>query len=250
MLLVPPLLAGALRGFSWELALLLAAALALFTASPAAMVLLRHAAGNRRHTTGLAAARRWAVWWLAAALASGLPLLVGGHWRLLAFLPPAGAAFVGSFLLSRRSGKTALSDVVAMAGLTLTGPAALAVADGGCGASCLLFYAYNLLFFGGSVFYVHMKMHRPVDAAGKSPLHARVAAGRDNLLYQAGTLSGVGGLALAGAAPLTALVAFLPMAAQAVAGTYTLGRRVRFKRLGFLLLGHSLLFGLLLGVTL
>jgi hypothetical protein len=250
VLLVPPLVVGALRGFTPDLALVIAVSLAFFTGHPAAQVLFRHARGSRQPAPLVDAARRRCAVCAAAATAAGLPLLAAGHWHLLAFLPPAAAAFIGSHALSRARGKTPLSDFVAMAGLTLTGPAALAVADGGCGPDCILFYLYNLLFFGGSVFYVHMKMRRPGGRENFSGAAARLTAGRANLLYQAGTLTGLGGLAVADAAPPAAFLAFVPMALQAVCGTCTLGAPVRFKRLGFLLLGHSILFGVLLGASL
>jgi hypothetical protein len=250
VLLVPPLVVGAVRGFTPGIVLLVAAAVALFMAHPAMQVLLRHGTGAGRDAAGLSDARRRIALCLAAALAAGLPLLAGGDVFLLFFLLPAAVAFAGSHLLSRARGKTPLSDFVAMAGLTVTGPAALAVADGGCGADCILFYLYNLLFFGGSVFYVHMKMRRPGGRDAFPGPAARVTAGRSNLLYQAGTLTGLGGLAIADAAPPAACLAFVPMALQAVCGTCTLGVPVRFKRLGFLLLGHSLLFGFLLGAAL
>lgn len=245
MLLVPPLVAGALRGFTPTLALVIAVSLAFFTGHPSAQVLLRHASGRREPAALVDAARRRGAVCAAAAVAAGLPLLAAGHWHLLAFLPPAAAAFIGSHALSRAGGKTLLSDFTATAGLTLSGPAALAAAEGALSPACLQFYGYNLIFFGGTVFYVYMKLRRP--GGGARP---RVTAGRDNLLFQAGTLAGVGGLVLAGAAPAVALIPFLPMTAQAMGGTYTLGREVRFKRLGFLLLGHSILFGVLLGASL
>jgi hypothetical protein len=67
-----------------------------------------------------------------------------------------------------------------------------------------------------------------------------------NLLYHIAVISIIGALAALQFTSLVALVAFFPMLIHGVYGTLKLSGKVRFKKLGFLLLGQSILFGILL----
>ena len=77
----------------------------------------------------------------------------------------------------------------------------------------------------------------------------KLSLGKVTLFYYAAVVGGVAVLAVAHIVTALALVAFIPMVVHGVYGTLRLSARVHFKKLGFLLLGQSILFGVLLSIA-
>jgi hypothetical protein len=166
--------------------------------------------------------RRWLVIWLAAS-ALGAAMLIG-VWQLW-WLALFGAA--AAPLAFRRTERSLAGQLAAVAGLTMTAPAAWYVATGQFDHRL---WALNALYFAGGVLYVKMHLATAI---------AREATARWPVLGYHGALAGVA------AATWPVGLALLPAVARAVVGVLRLEPRLRIKRLGWTEVGHSVVFGLL-----
>lgn len=165
---------------------------------------------------------QWMAILLAGSAACVLPvILIWKLWWLAAF----GA--VAAPLAFRKTERSVAMQFLAVAGLTLTAPAAWYVATGKLDYRLWL---VNALYFAGGVFYV--KMH--VAAA-----IARCPAQR------APTLIYYGALAVVAALWWPVGLAFVPAIARAFVGVARLSPVLRIKRLGWTEVAHSLVFGTL-----
>jgi hypothetical protein len=246
--LVVPMLLGAAAAGAWTLEVLLCslAALIIFLGYVPVQIVLRHHLSTPQEKGQLYRARFWSCAYVGTGLLLAMPLLVRGYALLYMFGAIGIASLLTNFLLTRRSPKTITSDLVAVLGLTLTGPGAYYVSTGMLDERAAVLWLLNLLFFGCSVFYVHMKL--AAASARKPELSAteRLSIGKYNILYHVVVVGLVGLLVLNHRTSSIAVIAFIPMAIHALVGTYTLSRRVRFRTVGYLLLGQSLLFALVL----
>jgi hypothetical protein len=247
VLIVPMILAAAATG-AWTVNVLLfvLSVLAVFLGYVPAQIVLRHHLVTPQSGERLRQARFWSCAYIGGGAVLALPLLVQGYVLLPAIGAAGMAALLANFLLTRRAPKTLASDLVAVLGLSLTGPGAYYVGTGVLDERAAMLWLLNFLFFGSSVFYVHMKLRA---ASAKKPALSpaeKLAIGKYNLFYHAVVIGLVAALVLYHRTSTITAIAFIPMALHAVYGTYTLSSRVRFKTLGFLLLGQSLLFALVL----
>jgi hypothetical protein len=153
-------------------------------------------------------------------------------------------------MLNPRGSRTIPGDLVAVAGLTLTGPAGLYVTTGELGVETWLLWVLCSGFFAGTILHVHMRIVARAETPRPITLRRRFRLGLGNLLGQGLVALSVGFLSAAGLVPPGTIAAYLPMSLQAVAGTIRLNRNVQFKHLGFGLLAQSLLFGTLLTAVL
>lgn len=194
----------------------------------------------------------WTGVYLAVAALGGLPLLlVYQRGALLVVLCIAGALFGAHVALltwpsRKRLDRSVAGEVLAVAGLTLSAPAAYVVATGQLDGMAWCLWAACALFFGGGVFHVKMLLgaakHR-----GAMDLGARLSLGRFNLAYHAamaGVAVALSGRAGAGAAMVC--LAYAPAVARAVWGTLRLSRRLPpLKRVGVLETLYALWFAVL-----
>ncbi len=246
--LIVPMLVSAAVVEKWTIDFLLLATLALllFLSYVPAQVVLRDFSGIPQRPEKLRQARFWGTAYMLAAACISVPLLLNGHLLLFAFGIVGIFTFVSNFYLTKAFGKTIATDLIAVAGLTLSGPGAYYVLTGDIDRTAASLYLLNFLFFGCSVLYVHMKNRASAAKDSEISLRGRISQGKLNLFYHAAVVVIVGILASVHLAHVAALLAFVPMLAHAVYGTLKLSRKVRFKNLGFILLGQSLLFGMLL----
>lgn len=172
---------------------------------------------------------RWMTALVAASVAAGAPLVVVWKlWWLVAF----GA--VAAVLAAQPTSPSLWRQLLAVAGLTLTAPAAWYAATG---ALDYRLWLWNALYFAGGVFYVRMHL----DAARKRP-----GCRQANLIYHAGLAVLLLALAGGGVVSWAVTWAFAPMLARAAAGSWRLSPVLRIKRLGWTEVAHSVLFGALL----
>jgi hypothetical protein len=246
-----PMIVGAVVAdrFSANLILLVLSALGFFLAYQPIQILLRNLQNQKLPAEKLRAAKMWSPAFLAWGFIPSAFLLVQGLWLLLPIGVFAFAAFFLNYALTRNRPKSIGSDFAAVAGLTMTGPAASYVITGSLELEALIVWLLNVLFFGSSVFYVHMK----IRASG---LKKEVMTGRDKfllgrytILYHIVLLATVSGFTFVSETPALAVAAFIPVSLHALIGTVRLSSRVRFKVLGFLLLGQSVFFALLLSMS-
>lgn len=247
VLIVPFVVAVTVAGsFSVNVLLLALLTMAVFLNYVPAQALLKAKAGVLKDEQQLSAARFWSVLCLTAGAFFLIPLLVEGYWLLLPVGALGLASFLGNFYLTRFVAKSIASDLVAVFGLTLSAPTAFYVAGGVLDWTAVELWLLSFLFFGGSIFYVHMKIKAKGTKKADLSFKEKLSLGRLTLLYHFFVLLIVIYLGATRYSWQLAVVAFVPMTIHAVYGTIKLSNRVQFKRLGLLLLGQSVLFALLL----
>ena len=183
--------------------------------------------------------------WTLVLLTSGAvclaPLLV--VWRLWSLVALGAAA---APLAYRKTGRRVASQLIAVAGLTLTAPAAWYAATGNLDRHAWLLWGLNFLYFAGGVFYV--KMH--VAAAIRPKLFETAAEtikwGTTILAFYGGLVVSVVGLAMAHLIPWLATLAFVPVVVRAAIGVARLSSQLHIKRLGWTEVAHSIVFAVLL----
>ena len=206
------------------------AALTGFLGANAAAVALRPRAPR--------AAGAWGLAFLAAMLACSVPLLAGpGGAALLPLAAPVGVVGAWHLLVQRgpvraRLDRQAGGQLAAAAVLSLTGPAAWAVATGGLGLPALVTWLAFVLAFTSGILHVNMRLaavglRGPADAATRRRLGGAVAGFH-------GVLAGVA-LAAAWLPAGGALTAGLaPFVARGLVAYARLGPgKPSFKRIGF-----------------
>jgi hypothetical protein len=206
-----------------------------------------------RYPVELAVRRRTvpgAGWWLliyaAVSGVAGLFLVATyGRWGLV---PLGGLAVVimGLYLwlIRRRAERTAPAELVMVAGLSLSAAGAVYAAGGEWTALALWLWLLTALYSGSSVFFVRMMVRRP--PRGRVALGRRLRVGWGALLYQGLVWLALSALVVRGAIPLLLPLAFLPLLVKVVVGLFVVEGRPRIRVLGFMEVGHTLLFALLL----
>jgi len=249
VLFVPMAVAAtAVGSFSFNLVLLTLSALSWFMAYRPASILLRDSNVSSPGKEKLRQARFWATVYLSAGLVFLALLLGHGFWLLLPIGALSAGGFLGSFFLSRRRARTIPGDLLAVVGLTLSAPGTYYVGAGSLNSTSFFLWLMNFLFFGCSVFYVHMKMHAASSKKQEFDCAEKLSIGKWNVFYHIAIMVVVGALALVRYMSWFAVLAFVPMTMHAIYGTHRLSSDVRFKNLGLLLLGQSIAFGIILGV--
>jgi len=213
---------------------------------PSLQIILRHWFVQSQGDEKLRPAIFWASVFLFMACVLSLPLLAKGFWLLL---PIGGIGALFSILnvaVTSTFRKTAGSDLLAVLGLTLGSPAVYYVAMGRIDMTAVSVWFLNFLFFGCGIFYVHMKMRATGLKRSDLTMFEKLSIGKLNIAYHLVVLIVVFLLTWMHYTPQLVFAAFVPMAIHAFTGTVTLTRRIRFRSLGFVLLGQSIVFSLLM----
>ncbi|MGH7602242.1 MAG: YwiC-like family protein, partial [bacterium] len=249
VLLVPMIAGASFAGrFNLNVLYLALSALGGFMSYVPVQTILRHFFVAPQGKEKLQAAIFWSGGCLGIATLFILPLFFQKLWMLLGIGMAGMISFFGNFILVRRYTKTILSDLISVAGLTLSAPSAYYVATGKLHQAAELLWLLNFLFFGCGIVYVHMKIHASAMKKSELSLDEKLRLGKLNLIYHLIVLAIVGILVIKNFTPLLAMAAFAPMTVHAIYGTFKLSSTVRFKNLGLILLAHSLVFALLLAI--
>ncbi len=211
-----------------------------------AQIILRYGSRDSLDRAQFRGAILWGTLFLILGIAFAAPLLGKGYFILILMGLVASVLFVANYLLSRRYGKSLPADLVGMLALTLGAPAAWYIGYGSWDARIPLLWLLNFLFFASGAFYVHMKMGVLGMKERVLTISERIEVGYQNLLYHFLMLVVLAVTVSVTSSPGSLLLAFVPITIHAVYGTLTLSARVSFKRLGLILLGHSVVFSFLL----
>lgn len=240
-----PMLIGAsyAKNISTDVVIFAVSALCFFLSHAPLKNILRARGEPGRADERIRASVVWSAVYLLIGTAFGVPLILRGYFHLITFALLGAAAFLANIIITKKIQKSPGGDLIGVAGLTLGAPAAFYVATGSLEGPWALLWILNFLFFGSGVFYVHMKIK--AGAGGKNPLSLKekLLLGRGNIIYNIFAAAVVAALSFSGHAPPGSMIAFAPMLGHAALGTVRLGRRVRFRSLGMLLLMQSLFFG-------
>ena len=181
----------------------------------------------------------WTSVLLAISVACVGPLLfVWKLWWLAAF----GA--VAALLAFRKTERSLMMQLLAVGGLTLTAPAARYTAIGHLDSRALLLWLLNAFYFAGGVFYV--KMH---VAAAMRRGDRKIRLGAPVLIYYTALSCVLLAMASRHLISFSVLTAYVTVVARALVGVMTLSPVLRIKRLGWTEVGHSLVYAVLLIVT-
>lgn len=248
ILYAPALLTfGALRHWPGTAAiLLLVAVTGLFLGRNAAGLLLRGRGGR-----GVSI---WLGIYSAVAAFAAIPLLTGrGGLSLLTIGLAASVLFtVHTLLLTRASRKrldrSQWGELLAIAALTLTSPAAYAVTLGKLDAQALILWAACTLYFGSGIFFVKMLLGA-VKVRGNFEPADRARAGRQNLVYHVLLVSVLimAGTLAKSTAGWIGILAFAPAMIRAFAGYAFLTNTLPpLKKVGYRETLYTLWFAILL----
>ncbi|MDX2029040.1 MAG: YwiC-like family protein [Blastocatellia bacterium] len=237
-MLYVPFVLGTLvaKNLSWPVGLLLIAVSALFISRESLLAWQR----ARRRNRPAGEAGRWLLGYWAIAAASGLPLLLVHRFDGLL---PLGLAGLALLLLNGTQGahleeRSIRNELLAIAALTMTAPAAHYVAHGAWTATALWLWALSLTYFASSVFYVKLR----VAALHSNNRTAAARAHHSCLFYHASLLLALLLLCLTDSLPLPALAAFLPALGRSFWSLLRPASRVNLKRAGWLEVLYSLIF--------
>jgi hypothetical protein len=259
MLLVPFVVGTAVAGWGgWPSLLLLVSMLALFTSSRSAGVLakeLSSAAGGwalPRNSESWERARqasaRLAVYLGISGSTAILLLLVHQRWELLILGAAATLALSLQLLLRQyRLDRTGPARLLAIAALSMTGPAAHYAAAGVLTRDALAVWVLAFLYSAASVFYVRM-VYRPAAKNGNGE-NGRAGAVRDLFAYLAGAAVVVLVLSSTGWLPPLALLALVPLALKCVWAARSRDYQPSLRQVGFAELGHVSVFALVAVLT-
>ncbi|HJN15047.1 MAG TPA: YwiC-like family protein [Armatimonadota bacterium] len=236
--------ACASRVNGWAAVVLLVAVVLGFIARHAAVTYLRIRDARR------AAVGRLTVVYGLLALGAALALVLGFGLLLLIPIGVVGAvpAGISTVLERKRLDRTAIGEIIGIIGLSTVVIAAGYCASGTLGARELGVWGIGTLFFCASVPHVrYLVRFRPTR---ETPFGERLSAGSPSLLFHVVSIAIVGWLGQAGVAPSLAFVALVPIALKALlpvlrppTGEFSI------KRIGFVELGHSVLFAVLMGLV-
>jgi len=188
--------------------------------------------------------RRWLAIYVVATVAAAVPLALSPMRQELVIVGLFAAVLFGvhSLLLTipsrKRLDRSQWGEVLAVGALTLTAPAAYAVAGGGLGPVAWCLWTSSLLYFSSSVFFVKMLLSAvKYGKAGAFGWRERWAVGRDNVVYHAilTVIVGFVALHLGGRPGLLSIVSFAPVIVRAFVGWCRLSPKLpALKRVGIL----------------
>jgi len=180
---------------------------------------------------------KWTFLLLAGSGLCTAPLLIVWHlWWLAAF------GVVAAALAFRRTERKVAMQLIAVAGLTLTAPAAWYAATGSLDWPAWRLWVLNFLYFAGGVFYVKLHVaaairHKPIDCISE-----RLALGTATLSYHAGMSAVLVVFVAMHWISWPVLLAYVTAVIRAVVGVWRLTPTLRIKRLGWTEVAYSLVF--------
>jgi hypothetical protein len=244
MLIVPVLVGLTLApAWHWRVLGLLVAAFSFFLMRYPLATLVKT---RKRTYTDKPYLWRWtAIYGSIAVLSGSWLILAYGLWWLLV-VGVVGGLLIGLHLwfVARRQEMSATGELAAIFGLALGAPMAYYVAGGQLDDTAALLWLMNALYFGGTVFYIKLKVrHQPRMAVPAHP-GRRFLEAKSCLGYQTMALTIIILLATLRLAPLLAPLALIPATLKAVFGAWQWQEKksLSLVRLGVVEIFHAVAF--------
>ena len=243
-MLIVPLLLGLIVAPMWHgrALILLVAALGFFLVRYplALLVKKRKRAGDKAYLW------RWAIIYSSLTALSGGWLLFGqGLWGL-APLGLAGVLTLGFhlWLVSRRQEMGVVGELAGIIGLALGAPMAYYTATGQLDLTAGLLWVINALYFGGTVFYIKLKVRQQPRLPAPDRLSERLVRAKACLTYQTIALTLIILLVTLRQAPVLAPLAFVPATIKILHGAWRWQdkKSLSLVRLGLIEIFHALAF--------
>ena len=191
----------------------------------------------------------WSIGYAGLAAVGGL-WLVAAH-RLILLIPIGliGGLLIALnlWLVARKQDMSAAGELIGIFGLSLGAPLAYYAASGQLDATALALWIANGLYFGGTVFYIKLKVRQQPRLPAPDRLSDRLLKARACLTYQAAALTLVIALVALDHMPLLLPLAFAPMTLKVIYGAarWQDKRTLSLPRLGVIEIVHSIAFAVL-----
>ena len=237
MLYVPFVLGTAVAGrVNWPVLLLLLSATAAFISRESLLVYWRARARGRDATE----AGKALLIYLALAAAFGLPLILAFELFWLIPLGGIGAALllINGRQAARMEERETMSEIMAIAGLTMTAPAAYYAASGRWELTAFWLWLLSALYMASSVFYIKLRVYR---LNPRKQAEQRLAL-RSCAFYHSFLIVALPALIVAGSLSLIAFIAFAPALVRTFWGMLAPKSKVNLTRAGILEIVYSLIF--------
>lgn len=180
----------------------------------------------------------WVAILLAASAATALPLVLVWHrWWLVAF------AAASAPLAFRKTERNLAAQLIAMLGLTATAPAAWYVATGKFDAWAWKLWLLNSLYFASGFFFVKMHIAAAIRRQHFVALAEKIRFATANVAFHVGAVCLLTLLVVTGVIAWPCAVIFAPMVVRGLVGTARLTPTLRIKRLAWLEVTYSVVFG-------
>ena len=233
--------------WQWRSIWLIASALGLFLMRFPIDTLIKT---RKRPTADRAGLIRWAAIYGSMAVLCGLWLIVFDRLYALIGLGLIGAALLmyHGWLVERRREMSVRGELAGICGLALGAPLAYYVATGMLDGIALGLWIVNALYFGGTVFYIKLKVRQQPKEPAPDRVSERLLKAKACLSYQSVVLMLVIVLVAGHRLPALAVLAFVPMTVKVLYGVTRWQDRqsLSLPRLGLIEVFHSIVFAMLI----
>jgi hypothetical protein len=237
MLYVPFVLGVAVAGrVNWPVLFLLLSATAAFISRESLLAYWRARARGRE----AAESGRTLSLYLALAAAFGSPLILIFElfWLIPLGLIGAALLLINGKQATRMEERGTTSEIMAIAGLTMTAPAAYYAASGRWEMTALWLWLLSALYMASSVFYIKLRVYR---LNPRKQAEQRLAL-RSCAFYHSFLIVALPALSFAGSLGLFALIAFTPALVRTFLGMFMPKTTVNLMRAGIMEIAYSLIF--------
>jgi hypothetical protein len=243
-----PLIVGAAVApvWQWRTLMLIGAALGVFLLRYPLATIIKT---RKRLPSDRAVLIRWSIGYGLIAALGGLWLILIERLILLIPIGLIGATLVAFhlWLVYRKQEMSAYGELIGIAGLALGAPLTYYAASGQLNGTALMLWLVNALYFGGTVFYIKLKVRQQPRLPEPDRLSERLLKGRACLAYQGVVLTVIIALVAVDHMPALLPLAFVPMTLKVIYGAarWQAKHSLSLPRLGVIEVIHSILFAVL-----
>ena len=220
-MLIVPVLLGLILAPAWHgrVFVLLLAALGFFLVRHPLVILVKT---RKRVGAGKAGLWQWAaIYGGLTAFSGGWLVLAQGLWWLAAMGLLGGILLLlHLWLVARRQEMSRAGELAGIVGLALGAPMAYYVASGQLDRTAAALWLINALYFGGTVFYIKLKVRQQPRLPAPSRVGERLVKAKACLAYQTVALTILILLVTLRQAPLWTPLAFIPATIKVLYGAW------------------------------
>jgi hypothetical protein len=190
--------------------------------------------------------------WRWSAIYGGLTVLSGGWlvlgqglwWLVIMGLAGGLLLIFNLWLVSRRQEMSLSGELAGVAGLALGAPMAYYAASGQLDSTAAILGLVNFLYFGGTVFYIKLKVRRQPRLPAPQRVGERLVAAKACLAYQTIALTSLIILITLRQAPLLSPLALIPATIKTLYGAWRWQdkKSLSLVRLGIIEILHAVAF--------
>ncbi len=198
---------------------------------------------------------RWAiVYGSIAAISGGWLVVLDRLYALIGFGAIGAALLVYHWwLVDRRKEMSATGELAGIFGLALGAPLAYYTASGQLDGTALALWIVNALYFGGTVFYIKLKVREQPRLPAPDRVSERLVKAKACLSYQSIVLTILIVLVAltAGTVPALVMLAFVPMTLKVLIGAtrWQDKQSLSLPKLGVIEIVHAVLFAAIIIVA-